>query len=268
MGRADDDWGGDERGELGRQALARDTRAVAHDLNNVLGALVASWQLLDRLDGDLTLSSSEVQATVRDMAFAIGRSRAVVPRILTLADEIHRLPEDPVQEIESPFGQELEDEEAHLEPSPCRLLLVDDDLCFGRATKRLLEQLGYAVDWVTTGGEAIDAYQPVAHDAVVLDLDLPDMPGERVLERVAERFPGARLVIHTGHSGAARLDALRRERPRLEIVAKPADVRDLERAVAAAGPVGHPKRSLICADEPAAESAEAADGTNDRGPAA
>lgn len=247
--------------------LARETRGVAHDLNNILGALVASWQLLDRLDGELTLSSPQVQQTVRDLAFAIGRSRAVVPQILALADEIHRDPDEHVIALGPAFADESEDD-VHSPPRPCRLLLVDDDLCFGRATKRLLEQLGYVVDWVTAGNEAIAAYQPVEHDAVVLDLDLPDIPGERVLERIAERFAGVRVVIHSGHSGAARLDALRRARPRLEIVSKPADVRELERALAAAGPAGHPTRSLICVDEAVVPPADAADGTSDGGPAA
>lgn len=259
----------DDRGELaaGREELAEDTRGVAHDLNNILGALVASWQLLDRLDGDTTLASPEVQDTVRDMAYAIGRSRSLVPRILDLADAIHRVPEEREGREHGPSVDDTDDHPPS-DPKPCRLLLVDDDLCFGRATKRLLEKLGYEVQWVTTGQQAVDGYRPAEHDAVLLDLDLPDLAGEQVLEAVGERFPGARVVIHTGHAGAARLEALRRDRPRLEIVSKPADVRELERAVAAAGPAGRPKRSLICGDED--ETTRVADGTNDggRGPVA
>ena len=77
------------------------------------------------------------------------------------------------------------------------LLLVDDEITVLRAIGEYFERKGYEVWRVGSGGEAIDAFQRIRPDVVLLDLHLPDATGLEVLERL--RQEGAAVVLLTGH---------------------------------------------------------------------
>src|SRR5204862_5131407 len=77
------------------------------------------------------------------------------------------------------------------------LLLVDDEITVLRAIGEYFERKGYEVWRVGSGGEAIDAFQCIRPDVVLLDLHLPDATGLAVLERL--RQEGAADVLVTGH---------------------------------------------------------------------
>lgn len=65
-----------------------------------------------------------------------------------------------------------------------RLLLVEDEEILGRLTAQSLVKKGYAVDWVRTGQEARDAAKVHEYDAILLDLGLPDIPGENIVKQL------------------------------------------------------------------------------------
>jgi two-component system response regulator MprA len=65
-----------------------------------------------------------------------------------------------------------------------RILVVDDDLAVRRSIDRALRLEGYDVITVGTGGEALEALAQTPPDAVVLDLQLPDLDGLQVCERM------------------------------------------------------------------------------------
>jgi DNA-binding response OmpR family regulator len=60
------------------------------------------------------------------------------------------------------------------------LLLVEDDVTIGEVLQRMLTQRGYLVEWCTTGGAAIAAFEQRRADLVLLDAGLPDMDGYTV----------------------------------------------------------------------------------------
>ena len=60
------------------------------------------------------------------------------------------------------------------------LLLVEDDSTVGDVLQRMLTQRGYVVEWCTTGGAAITAFERGHPDLVLLDAGLPDMDGYTV----------------------------------------------------------------------------------------
>lgn len=62
-----------------------------------------------------------------------------------------------------------------------RLLLVEDDVSLGRAMKTALEGAGHAVDWVTSGEEALLSCRSENYGVILLDLGLPDLSGLDVL---------------------------------------------------------------------------------------
>ena len=65
-----------------------------------------------------------------------------------------------------------------------RLLIADDDRALGMFLTRGLEADGHRVRVVTDGGQALDAFRQDLPDLTILDLSLPVMDGEQVLEQI------------------------------------------------------------------------------------
>lgn len=76
------------------------------------------------------------------------------------------------------------------------VLLVDDDPSVLRSLGRYLQGLDYEVVSEARGMDGVEAFERHRPDVVVLDLDLPDLHGLEVLERLRER--GACVVMLTG----------------------------------------------------------------------
>ncbi len=76
---------------------------------------------------------------------------------------------------------------------PARILIVED----GEQVRRLLHQLlvthGYAVEECETGNAALDSIALRPPDLVLLDLELPDISGHEILQRVRSN-PSTRML--------------------------------------------------------------------------
>jgi two-component system, OmpR family, KDP operon response regulator KdpE len=64
------------------------------------------------------------------------------------------------------------------------VLIVDDQVSLLHTLGENLRQRGYDVELATTGGEALARIEQHLADAVILDLNLPDMGGMQVLNRI------------------------------------------------------------------------------------
>jgi two-component system, OmpR family, response regulator QseB len=64
-----------------------------------------------------------------------------------------------------------------------QLLLVEDDLDLGSSLTESLLGAGFGVEWVRRAADAERFVQRGGHDAVVLDLSLPDGHGLELLRR-------------------------------------------------------------------------------------
>src|SRR2546425_836529 len=114
-------------------------------------------------------------------------------------------------------------------PMADTLLLVDDDASVLRAIGEYFERIGYEVWRESPGGEAVDTFQRVRPDVVLLDLHLPDSNGLVVLERL--RRDGAAVVLLTGQGDietAVRAMQLGAE----NFLTKPVDMSHLAAAIA------------------------------------
>lgn len=67
-----------------------------------------------------------------------------------------------------------------------RILLVDDNVDAATTTAQILEILGHQVSAVHTGQSAIEAFERLSPDVILLDLGLPDMSGYDVARRIRE----------------------------------------------------------------------------------
>lgn len=78
-----------------------------------------------------------------------------------------------------------------------RLLLAEDDLQLGQATCKGLMQLGYAVDWLTSGGRVAAAVGSYSYDCIVLDLGLPEASGQMCLQALRRTKQVTPVIVIT-----------------------------------------------------------------------
>lgn len=89
-----------------------------------------------------------------------------------------------------------------VEPPKARVLLVEDNRAISRLIRVILASAGFAVDTVNNGRGAVEAVQQTEPDLVLLDLELPDTDGFRVLSKIRASDDGSavRVVAFTSHT--------------------------------------------------------------------
>lgn len=103
-----------------------------------------------------------------------------------------------------------------------RLLLVEDDAAVGAGIAAILEEAGIDVRTVATAGEAIIAVDNELPDAVIFDIDLPDMDGILAYRNIAARWPGLPVIFSSGHGDEAKIGDLL-EQHHVRFLRKPYD---------------------------------------------
>jgi CheY-like chemotaxis protein len=80
------------------------------------------------------------------------------------------------------------------------ILVVDDDEKLANTFKLILEGVGYRVDTANLGQEAINLAETYQYDLLLIDVNLPDMLGNEVAEKVKEINRFTDVVFITGYS--------------------------------------------------------------------
>ena len=80
------------------------------------------------------------------------------------------------------------------------LLLVDDDAAIRDLLGRFFGRKGWTVHEVGTGTAAIRTYEAERCDLVLLDLELPDLNGIPILQRLREHDEDVTVIMLTGHA--------------------------------------------------------------------
>jgi two-component system, OmpR family, KDP operon response regulator KdpE len=83
-----------------------------------------------------------------------------------------------------------------------RILIVEDERPLLRALAMNLVARGYAVTEAETGTRALTALADQRHDAIVLDLGLPDMSGVDVI-RAVRQYAATPIIVLSARSGSA-----------------------------------------------------------------
>ncbi|MFO8031336.1 MAG: PAS domain S-box protein [Desulfohalobiaceae bacterium] len=115
-------------------------------------------------------------------------------------------------EIFLPITAESKSEASKQEPtsalaSPSQLggvetiLLIDDEQGILEVTQELLENSGYSVKTALNGEEGLEIFYQNQEDIdlVLLDLGLPEISGEKCLQRILELDPQAKVIVASGY---------------------------------------------------------------------
>ncbi len=78
-----------------------------------------------------------------------------------------------------------------------KILVVDDSGLARRITRKILEELGYDVEDVSDGAQALERYALGQHSAVILDMVMHGMYGLEVLIKLRELNPALPVVVAT-----------------------------------------------------------------------
>jgi DNA-binding NarL/FixJ family response regulator len=117
---------------------------------------------------------------------------------------------------------------------PIRILIADDHAVFRSGLRALLEKEEdfQIVGETGTGIDTIRAVESTALDVLILDINMPGLPGPRVAEAVLEKKPKLAIVILTMHEDEYYVQELFRIGARA-FVLKKATATDLVQAIRA-----------------------------------
>lgn len=82
------------------------------------------------------------------------------------------------------------------------LLIVDDEQDFVATLARRVQKRGWFCEGVLSGAEAVEKIKQHEFDLVLLDMKLPDMDGNKVLQQIKKTRPHTQVVILSGHASA------------------------------------------------------------------
>lgn len=85
------------------------------------------------------------------------------------------------------------------------ILIIDDEPRLCQSMKLLLEAEGFfQVNYVHSGGDGLSALHAENFRGVVLDIDLPDINGHVIAQKIVEHHPKVAVIILSGENDAAK----------------------------------------------------------------
>ncbi len=130
-----------------------------------------------------------------------------------------------------------------------RILLVEDNLVLSDWLSRTLSKDGYVVECCYEGEDAAHRLSDESYDLVILDLGLPRMKGEEVLQRLRSRYSNVPVLVLTAQDVmASRVACL--DSGADDYVTKPFNVAELEARIRVLlrRNANHRNPTLTCAD--------------------
>lgn len=108
-----------------------------------------------------------------------------------------------------------------------RILVVEDTEDLADAIVHRLTKLGYAVDWAADGNAAEELLRQERYQLVLLDIMLPGLDGQAVLNRLRARRDATPVLVMTARSQVdVKVDLL--DLGADDFIVKPFDLRELE----------------------------------------
>jgi len=80
------------------------------------------------------------------------------------------------------------------------VLVVDDEPEIRNAMQGLLNYLGYRTEFASNGLEGLEKYRAIKPDAVLMDINMPEMGGVASVEEIFKYDPAANISIFSGYN--------------------------------------------------------------------
>jgi two-component system cell cycle response regulator CpdR len=106
-----------------------------------------------------------------------------------------------------------------------RILLAEDDSSMREYLQRALSRVGYDVDAVGCGTEALPLLEAERYDLLLTDIVMPEMDGIELAQKASAGDPDIRVMFITGFAAVA-LQA-GRAAPEAKLLSKPFHLKDL-----------------------------------------
>ena len=133
--------------------------------------------IIEEHNGDISVSSQPGKGTVFEVSFPI-------------AEKSEQNNSESLLRIKQGKGE--------------KILIVDDEPTVLKGLENVVKAIGYEVDLVSNGIQAIEYYETYKPDLVLLDWKMPDMDGATCAKKILENDPAARIVIISGYQETAR----------------------------------------------------------------
>ena len=106
-----------------------------------------------------------------------------------------------------------------------RILLAEDDTSMREYLQRALQRVGYDVDAVGCGTEAIPLLEADRYDLLLTDIVMPEMDGIELAQKASAMDPEIRVMFITGFAAVALQSG--RAAPEAKMLSKPFHLKDL-----------------------------------------
>lgn len=104
-----------------------------------------------------------------------------------------------------------------------KILLVDDEKDFIEALGERMENRGMNVSTTTSAKDAIKMVEEEPYDAIILDLQMPEMDGIEALKAIKKKNPDMQVILLTGHATVEKgIEAMKLGA--MDLIEKPADI--------------------------------------------
>jgi len=106
-----------------------------------------------------------------------------------------------------------------------KILLAEDDRSMREYLARALERVGYSVQAVGCGTEAIPLLESESFDLLLTDIVMPEMDGIELAQKASVIDPAIRVMFITGFAAVALQSG--RTAPDAKMLSKPFHLKDL-----------------------------------------
>jgi two-component system cell cycle response regulator CpdR len=106
-----------------------------------------------------------------------------------------------------------------------RILLAEDDTSMREYLQRALQRVGYDVDAVGCGTEAIPLLGAGRYELLLTDIVMPEMDGIELAQKASAMDPDIRVMFITGFAAVALQSG--RAAPEAKMLSKPFHLKDL-----------------------------------------
>lgn len=111
-----------------------------------------------------------------------------------------------------------------------KILIVEDETMIAEVLGDIVAAMGMTSIWAAHGAEALEYAEKDHFDLVIMDLELPEMPGTEVAMKLLEFDPALKIIYSTGYSEHE--DRIDHSHPStVAVIKKPYEIADIKAVI-------------------------------------